>query len=966
MADLLASASSHETALGAAVLLEQSSAHYYNAAMYRKYAFHMLMSGHMFRSAEQEHHAFRCFTSSLYIYRDGRWEELHNHLRSALAAQLFSMGRMAIALQLYAKLVGSTEGGRVSVKSQQKFVHNLLEICNEHNKKALVGADRMTAPAKLSGAQRDAFRKEQLDRIVQVIRYTKSASRVLELPNVELPRVDDASVAVIAEEASHQEKIPPSLGEAATGSEEVWDDLVLRMTAELRATDASLTLGDKIVVNKALRVIEDPEIRRVVALMEMEKLNQSKAERMKRSASYKDSAPVRALKEPIAVQFTLGNPLAIPIDLCDLQLVARMKSESGDGVCTNEGAVTIRPLVASNEKQTWTFQSSDVEFELAEFCRVSSGRGDSERDSWKSAEDVDPYFVVTKTDLTLEPESHKTVSASICPLVLGSLEVVGMRCRLLDDVWVYHPFDIKGPLLQNTRSNRANRVRGESFLLKSYVERGMPCLTVDLVEATPTPNDTVLQSQVGEYVLRVSNVGTASASNLTLKTNVPWLNVLDPQAQDGDEKRAASHCIGPTGTLMAIPLEGSSLQANGQIQPGESLDVPVEIKTTGVGKQNFYMLFRYELQVDANLPSPRCRWLKKMFIVPVYPSLQLSASVSPVFSAKREHILSVELTNCRTDRPDQLELDLNELTLASRYYRLEPLPGQIMASSSSTSVTLGWQERATFHYKLVCEDEKDQPSLLSHCPFTGVEEVNEATRSSPSSLLAFLCLERAHDSFEGAMKQHQMALARAAAHGDEGHHPRSISSIRRANTDLSMSESAHSSKGTDLDRLGHWASVARLCPLDDNGGAVHVICSWNGLDSTFRGTHHFRGLAVRPPANSRECPITLSASHPAKVSNDFESGPADVPLNVTLKNRIDTPVNLEFAIVAPVTFDFTGPESYRTKLSGGEELSIPLKALLPSAGVYNLQRVRLSVEQHGSSPSSYRFPLQWMVTANPI
>ena len=145
VADLLASASSHETALGAAVLLEQSSAHYFKAEMYRKYAFHMLMSGHMFRTAEQEHHAFRCFTSALYIYRDGKWEELHNHLRSALAAQLFSMGRMAIALQLYAKLVGCSEGGRVSIKSQQKFVNNLLEICNDHNKKALAGADRMAA-----------------------------------------------------------------------------------------------------------------------------------------------------------------------------------------------------------------------------------------------------------------------------------------------------------------------------------------------------------------------------------------------------------------------------------------------------------------------------------------------------------------------------------------------------------------------------------------------------------------------------------------------------------------------------------------------------------------------------------------------------------------------------------------------------------------------------------------------------
>lgn len=53
VAGLLASASSHESSLGAAVLLEQASG---------KYAFHMLLSGHMFRTANQDHHASRCCT----------------------------------------------------------------------------------------------------------------------------------------------------------------------------------------------------------------------------------------------------------------------------------------------------------------------------------------------------------------------------------------------------------------------------------------------------------------------------------------------------------------------------------------------------------------------------------------------------------------------------------------------------------------------------------------------------------------------------------------------------------------------------------------------------------------------------------------------------------------------------------------------------------------------------------------
>lgn len=66
-ADIIASASSKETPLTGAVLLEQSAAYYFHAGMIRKYAFHMLMAGHMFRSAGQDYHAVRCFACSMYV-----------------------------------------------------------------------------------------------------------------------------------------------------------------------------------------------------------------------------------------------------------------------------------------------------------------------------------------------------------------------------------------------------------------------------------------------------------------------------------------------------------------------------------------------------------------------------------------------------------------------------------------------------------------------------------------------------------------------------------------------------------------------------------------------------------------------------------------------------------------------------------------------------------------------------------
>ena len=69
VAKMLGNASSQETPLGGAVLLEQSSSHYFQAGMYRRFAHHILMAGHLFHSAGQEQHALRCFASSMYIYR---------------------------------------------------------------------------------------------------------------------------------------------------------------------------------------------------------------------------------------------------------------------------------------------------------------------------------------------------------------------------------------------------------------------------------------------------------------------------------------------------------------------------------------------------------------------------------------------------------------------------------------------------------------------------------------------------------------------------------------------------------------------------------------------------------------------------------------------------------------------------------------------------------------------------------
>lgn len=92
----------------------------------------------------------------------------------------------------------------------------------------------------------------------------------------------------------------------------------------------------------------------------------------------------------------------------------------------------------------------------------------------------------------------------------------------------------------------------------------------------------------------------------------------------------------------------------------------------------------------------------------------------------------------------------------------------------------------------------------------------------------------------------------------------------------------------------------------------------------------------------------------------------DLDLEVIVRNRlVEADVRFEFSLDEHPTFDFIGMSSFSWKLSGGEEINVPLKARIYSGGVYNLQCVRLTVLK-GESSIPYLFPLQWTITVEEL
>eukprot|EP00547_Thalassionema_nitzschioides_P005452 CAMPEP_0194202854 /NCGR_PEP_ID=MMETSP0156-20130528/2775_1 /TAXON_ID=33649 /ORGANISM="Thalassionema nitzschioides, Strain L26-B" /LENGTH=1887 /DNA_ID=CAMNT_0038928459 /DNA_START=174 /DNA_END=5837 /DNA_ORIENTATION=- len=913
VADLLASASSHETSLGAAVLLEQSSAHYYKACMYRKYAFHMLMSGHMFRSAHQEHHAFRCFTSALYIYQhDGQWKELHNHLRSALAAQLYSLDRMAISVELYAKLVGTTGGGRVSVKSQQKFLHHLVEICEHHSKKALVGADRMAT---------QSLRKRQarMQHIVSIIRHSKpyTSKRVLEIPNMDLPQIQDSSIQVEVEAEADKRNSSSStisnhalLGKWKEGDSEIWNELECLTIAELRACDekkkgATISLeqssstggvpsSSSSGTDQHQADAEDLSTRRIFNEWDQEKAHHRFTARLQKSSTYKGEKPaVRAINEPLVVQVTMKNPLAITVELHHVQLVARLvrrkeeMTEEEECVCTNEDAIAMAdPSAKSNDDtaddttatvpKEWTFPGSSQTFVQPDFMLLSTTTNNSSSSSataatttkWKSGS---PYFVVTRQTQVLSSCNSTTMSLHICPLVQGDLEILGLRCKLSNKVWSYHPFHLQGPLLQNTQHHRATRARAPPVLLKSNVQAGMPRLKATwehtnsrsgLDDNNNRSNSSWLPGEVTHWTLRLENMGTAPCQSVTLKTDVPWIHVLQQQQQDSaaddddPELIGTSSCIGPSGTLLALRFGGGD--DNNILLPGQVVNIPftmrastnTEAKATTTKwnkrKQDLYFLFRYEFETTTTASSSKKkkkknqhRWLRQMCTVSMAPSLTLSASVMPSYWERTEHILSVEITNTNP----QTSFILDKLALASRDYRLQPInttttieDDTTATNDNSDATTTGDNndehllqafERSTMHYRLIPtmtttssnNSNNKKKCMLSECPFDGSSSSTTSRQEcTTSDCMEYVCLERAHNNFTTAFDTYNTMMS---GDGDAGEQPRHVSQIRRDN--------ANDDTATDGDAKvnhGHPTSIAQLFPTQFSLTRVDLICTW--------------------------------------------------------------------------------------------------------------------------------------------
>lgn len=126
---------SEESDLRSALLLEQAAYCFLasNPAMYRKYAFHIVLSGNRFSRAGQRKHAYRCYRQALQIYQNRRWSLAEDHIQYTIGKQAFTLKQLDISCQVFGFLLRETS--MQNAQQQLIFLKEYIQAMNELSKK---------------------------------------------------------------------------------------------------------------------------------------------------------------------------------------------------------------------------------------------------------------------------------------------------------------------------------------------------------------------------------------------------------------------------------------------------------------------------------------------------------------------------------------------------------------------------------------------------------------------------------------------------------------------------------------------------------------------------------------------------------------------------------------------------------------------------------------------------------------
>ncbi|XP_027035371.2 trafficking protein particle complex subunit 8 isoform X1 [Tachysurus fulvidraco] len=127
-AALLIKMTSEDSDLRSALLLEQAAHCFINmrCPMVRKFAFHMILSGHRFSKAGQKRHALRCYCQAMQVYKGKGWTLAEDHINFTIGRQSFTLRQPENAIAAFWHIL--INDSKQSATQQSAFLREYLYV----------------------------------------------------------------------------------------------------------------------------------------------------------------------------------------------------------------------------------------------------------------------------------------------------------------------------------------------------------------------------------------------------------------------------------------------------------------------------------------------------------------------------------------------------------------------------------------------------------------------------------------------------------------------------------------------------------------------------------------------------------------------------------------------------------------------------------------------------------------------
>lgn len=125
--------------------------------------------------------------------------------------------------------------------------------------------------------------------------------------------------------------------------------------------------------------------------------------------------------------------------------------------------------------------------------------------------------------MILEPKARQTVTLKAIPKLPGKLHIEGVSWVILDKIQSTHNFDLIGPLLNDSRKNRALRTRATDNRLFANIVDDRPWLGIQWDDFPSI----IYQSEIIETKFTVKNFGKIQLNKLFICSPTPIWAIED-------------------------------------------------------------------------------------------------------------------------------------------------------------------------------------------------------------------------------------------------------------------------------------------------------------------------------------------------------------------------------------------------------------------------------------------------------